>query len=270
MRFLVSTVLTAFLTVAASAQQTPLLNTGYRDMYNLQFDAAHRFFHSWETDHPEDPLGPASDSAAYLFAEFDRLHVLESDLFTEDDKFANRSKLQPDESVKKSFNAQIERTNRLADQILAKDPKNADALFAKVLALGLQGDYAAMIEKRDLAGLGYMKTGRTLAEKLLALHSDYYDAYLAVGIENYLLSLRSAPMRWMLRMTGAQTDKQSGLEKLRITAYKGNYLLPFARMLLAVAALRDNDKLRAKNLLAGLAQEFPQNHLYAQELAKLN
>ncbi len=37
-------------------------------------------------------------------------------------------------------------------------------------------------------------------------------------------------------MTGAQTDKESGLAKLKIAAEKGHYLLPYARLLLAVAA----------------------------------
>ncbi len=72
-----------------------------------------------------------------------------------------------------------------------------------------------------------------------------------------------------LRITGAQTDKETGLSNLRLTAERGHYLLPFARLLLAVAALRDNDKNQARELLAGLSHEFPQNHLYAKELTKL-
>ena len=38
---------------------------------------------------------------------------------------------------------------------------------------------------------------------------------------------------------------------------------------LAVAALRDKDIPRAKEILAGLTREFPQNPLYRQELARL-
>jgi hypothetical protein len=97
-----------------------------------------------------------------------------------------------------------------------------------------------------------------------------YDAYIAVGVENYLLSLKPAPVRWLLHLAGAQTDKETGLEKLRITAAKGHYLMPYARMLLAVAALRDHDSQQAKTLLEGLSREFPHNRLYASELAKLN
>jgi hypothetical protein len=263
------TLICLVLSVAAKAQEPATLDAGYRDMYNLQFDAAHNFFRTWEKTHPDDPVGPVSDAAAYLFAEFDRLHVLESELFTDDTKFQSRATLRADPDVKKAFEAKLALSEKLADTKLGRDPNDPTALFAKVMALGLRGDYAALVEKRDLAGLSYMKTGRALAEKLLALHSDYYDAYLAVGVENYLLSLKPAPMRWLLRMTGAQTDRDEGLRQLRITAEKGHYLLPYARLLLAVAALRSKDRPQAKNLLAGLAREFPANHLYARELAKL-
>jgi len=137
------------------------------------------------------------------------------------------------------------------------------------LANGLRGDYAALVEKRNMAGLGYMKAGRLLAQKLLALDPSYYDAYLAIGVENYLLGLSSAPVRWFLRLGGAETNKEDGIAKLRLTAEKGRYLAPYARLLLAVAALRDRDRDTARRLLSGLADEFPQNPLYRKELAQL-
>ena len=95
------------------------------------------------------------------------------------------------------------------------------------------------------------------------------DAYLAVGVENYMLSLKLAPVRWVLRMTGAQTDKEQGIQQLKLTAEGGRYLRPYARLLLAVAALRDGNVAGARTLLADLAKEFPRNRLYSQELARL-
>ena len=92
-----------------------------------------------------------------------------------------------------------------------------------------------------------------LAQQLLVIDPTCYDAYLAVGVENYLLGLQPAPVRWVLHMTGSQTDKNEGLQRLRLTADKGHYLAPFARLLLAVAALRDKDPQTARTLLAGLA-----------------
>jgi hypothetical protein len=114
-----------------------------------------------------------------------------------------------------------------------------------------------------------MKVARGMAEQLLAIRPDYYDAWIAVGVENYMLSMKPAPVRWLLKVGGGQTDRTLGIEKLKLTAEKGHYLLPFARLLLAVAALRERDKNQARNLLAGLAREFPNNPLYTQELARL-
>ena len=247
----------------------PELDRGFRQMYNLDFPGAHGTFHMYQKAYPDDPLGFVADGAAYLFAEFNRLEILESDLFTDDQKFDNRSKQQPDPAVKVAFENELARSDELVAKVLASSPNNANALFSRVLANGLRGDYTAMIETRNLASLGYMKTSRVTAQQLLAIDPTCYDAFLAVGVENYLLGTTPAPVRWVLRMTGSQTDKEEGIQRLRLTAAKGSYLAPFASLLLAVAALRDKDKTTARVLLAGLATEFPHNQLYSKELSRI-
>jgi hypothetical protein len=248
---------------------SPALERGYAQMYNLGFYDAHQTFAAYQQAKPDDPMGYVSNAAAYLFSEFDRLHILESGLFTDDAKFEHRSKESPDLAIKSAFESELAKGDTAAAKILSSSPQNANALFAQVLADGLRSDYTALIEKRNLTSLSYMKSGRITAEKLLAIDPTCYDAYLAVGIENYLLGANPAPVRWVLRMAGAQTDKDAGIQRLRITAEKGHYLAPFARLLLAVAALRDKDRQTARVLLAGLAKEFPNNQLYVTELARL-
>ncbi len=248
---------------------TLVLDSGYRQMYDLDFIGAHATFHQYQQGNPADPMGYVSDAAAYLFSEFERLHVLESDLFIDDSHFEARHKLTPDPNLKAEFDSHLAKADALADSALAKNPKDTDALFAKVLANGLRCDYAALIEKRNIASLGYMKTARVQAQQLLAIDPTRYDAYLSLGAENYLLGANPAPVRWVLSWTGSKTDKQQGIEQLRIVAEKGHYLAPFARLLLAVAALRDKDTHTAKTLLAGLATEFPDNKLYSKELSRI-
>ncbi|MCU1286757.1 MAG: hypothetical protein JWO13_3107 [Acidobacteriales bacterium] len=262
-------VLLLFAAASAATTSQPLLDSGYRDMYNLNFSHAHSTFTEYEHTHPQDPFGHVSNAAAYLFGEFDRLRVLEFDLFTADSNFESRPKNSADPAIKKSFDEELAVSDRMAQEQLAKSPNDINALFALILADGLRGDYASLMEKKNSAGLNYMKRSRGLAERLLILDPTCYDAYLAVGVENYLLGLNAAPVRWMLRITGAQTDKQQGIEKLRLAATKGHYLAPFARLLLAVAAMRDKDSNTARYLLQGLSAEFPQNELYKKELARI-
>jgi hypothetical protein len=246
------------------------LDSGFRQMYNLQFEEAHRTFKGWEQLHPNDPLGPASDAAAYLFSELDRRGVLQWELFLDDEKFKLSKKLAPDPVTKSAFDASVTLSEQISDRVLARSPEDGNALLAKVMDLGLRSDYLALVEKKYLASLGDMKSAGLLAQRLLALQPTCYDAYLAIGVENYILSLKPAPVRWVLRIYGAQTDRDQGIQKLRLTAEKGHYLLPFAQLMLAVAALRDKDSNQARGLLAELVRQFPNNTLYRRELERLH
>ncbi len=245
------------------------LDAGYRQMYNLQFAEAHQSFRSHQVSHPDDPMGPCSEAAAFLFSEFDRMGILRSELFTDDGRFKRMQTGAPDPAARQGFERALARSDQLADAILRRSPGDANAMFARMMNLGMRADYSGLIEKRYLASLAYIKQAGILGEKLLSLHPSYYDGYLALGIENYLLGLRPAPVRWVLRLYGAKADKREGIEKLTLTAEKGHYLLPYARLLLAFAALRENDPNRARDLLEGLSREFPGNPLYAKELARL-
>src|SRR5579863_5749317 len=219
---------------------TPL-DRGYQQMYNLEFQGAHKTFADWETTHPQDPLAFSSDAAAYLFDEFDREGILQSDLFVDDQRFEKRKSPKADPALKQAFDADLAKSDTLADSILRASPQDSHALFAKVLNLGLRGDYVALVQGHGWASLKYMKEAGALADSLLKVDPQNYDAYLAVGVENYMLGLSPAPVRWVLRLYGAQTNKDEGVEKLRLTATRGHYLLPFARLLLAVAAMRDDN-----------------------------
>jgi hypothetical protein len=250
---------------AISEARPATLEAGYHQMYNLQFAQAHKTFQDWQRGHADDPLSAASDAAQYLFAEFDRMHILQSEFFTHDQHFITDHKLAPDPAQKQRFEDALAASRALAK----RDPGSARAEFATVLCDGLESDYTALIEKRYAASFAQMKAGRTRAEKLLSANPTYYDAWLAVGVENYMLSVKPAPLRWILRLSGGETDRALGLEKLRLTAEKGHYLAPFARLLLAVAALRDHHDEQARSLLAELCHQYPQNPLYALELSRL-
>jgi len=263
------TLLLATSVVFAEPIQPAVIDQGYRDLYNLDFSSAHTAFQKELAAHPEDPLAPVSDAAAYLFSEFDRLHIIDVELFANQDRFDNRSKLTPDPAVRKAFDDRTEQAGRLADAALKRNPNDAKALYVKTCISGMRSDYALLIEKRDLAALNLSKEASAYSKRALAADPTLYDAYLASGVENYMLSLKPAPIRWILGFTGAATNKDEGIRLLRITASKGHYLAPFARMMLAVAALRDNHPKEAKGILTALSKEYPRNTLYQREIARI-
>src|SRR5215469_886245 len=103
----------------ADIDRSPTLEQGYAQMYNLQFDDAHRTFQQWERAHPADPLGPVSNAAAYLFAEFDRLGILQSEFFVEDGLFRKRPKVAADPNVHRAFDDELTKSEVLADGLLS-------------------------------------------------------------------------------------------------------------------------------------------------------
>src|SRR5580704_14230913 len=134
----------AFLAAAPIERMQPtLLDQGYRHMYNLEFAAAHQSFQEWARQRPDDPMGPVSDAAAYLFSEFDRLHILQSEFFTHDQHFITDNKLSPDPELKRQFLAALQASRSLAANAPSDD---RNAMFATILTNGLESDYAALIE----------------------------------------------------------------------------------------------------------------------------
>ncbi len=245
------------------------MDRGFAGLYNLDFSGAQNDFSDWQKQHPEDPVGPVSEAAGFLFSEFSRLGVLEAQFYENDAAFAERPKLSPDPGLRDRFQDAINRAESLAHSRLARDPKDANALFAMTLSSGLQADYAALIEKRNLASLRFTKQASVFGQQLLAVCPNCYDALLATGFSKYIIGSMAAPVRWVLRMGGLPADKQGGIADLQMTADHGHYLAPFARVLLAIAYVREKDKARAIEILSGLQQEFPGNSLFPREIARL-
>lgn len=86
----------------------------------------------------------------------------------------------------------------------------------------------------------------------------------------YIIGSMAAPVRWVLRLGGVSGDKAGGIAGLEATAAQGHLLAPFARILLAIAYVCEKDLPRARELLRGLQQEFPNNTLFGRELARLD
>jgi hypothetical protein len=255
-------------TPADSIAETAL-DRGFSGLYNLDFAGAQKDFSAWESQHPDDPVGPVSQAAGILFSEFNRLGVLEQQFYENDAAFNDRPKFTPNPAAHSQFQLAIDHAQTLALARLKKDSKDQGALFAMTLSSGLQADYAALIEKRNLSSLHYAKEASTYAQQLLAICNNCSDALVATGFSKYIIGSMTAPVRWLLRMGGLPGDKQSGISDLQTTAEHGHYLKPFARILLAIAYVRDKDKPRALQVLQSLHTQFPANTLFPREIARL-
>jgi hypothetical protein len=246
------------------------LDRGFERLYNLDFSGAQKEFEAWEKLNPENPMGPVSQAASILFSEFNRLGVLEAQFYENDSAFFARKKYEADPAQRARFEQELDHAEEMAKSELSKDSHDRDALLAMTFAAGLRSDFAALIEKRNLASLHYTKEATAWSAQLLAADPSCYDAHLAGGVSRYIVGSMSAPKRWMLRLGGVAGDKAGGIAELQSTAAQGQLLAPFARVLLAIAYVREKELPRARELLLGLQRDFPDNTLFGRELARLD
>jgi tetratricopeptide (TPR) repeat protein len=251
------------------ALDVPELDAGFHLLYELKPEEARNQFESWQKSHPEDPLGYASEAAAFLFEECYRQGVLTSEFFLNDKRFLGKIPLKPDPELRSEFFAADQKAQDLAQMLLKSNPDDPNALFAMTLSLGMQADYASLIDKRQLDSLKKIREADVYSKKLLLVSPDAADAYLGLGTANYIIGSLSGIKRLFLGLAGIHGNKKLGIKQLEIAATRGHYLRPFAKILLAMVGLREKKPEVARTQLTELVAEFPENPLFASELAKL-
>lgn len=251
------------------ALHVPELDAGFHLLYELKPEEARNQFAARQKSHPEDPLGSASEAASYLFEECYRQGVLTSEFFLDNKRFLGKIPLKPNPELRAAFFAADKQAQDLAQLRLKTNPDDTNALFAMALAVGMQADYASLIDKHQLDSLKMIGKADEYANKLLVVAPDAADAYLGLGTANYVIGSLPGLKKFFLGFAGIHGDKKLGIQQLQIAADHGRYLRPFAKILLALAALREKKTEVARAQLNDLVTEFPENPLFASELAKL-
>ena len=79
-----------------------------------------------------------------------------------------------------------------------------------------------------------------------------------------------AGSRFALWFEGIHGDKKLGMEQVARAAANGRYLGPFAKIILALAACRENQAALARKLLRELIEQYPDSELFASEYTKVS
>jgi hypothetical protein len=246
----------------------PELSAGFDLLYRQRFAEAREAFANWESRNPEQPFGQVAIAAGYLFEELSHQGVLTSDFFLNEKKFLHGIEGNPDPERMSHFRDALARACELARERQKTNPKDGEALLALTLAAGMESDAESILQKKHLAGLKSMKKANGYAKELLAQHPDATDAYIALGIANYIIGSQSGGTRFALWFDGVHGDKKLGMEQVARTVEDGRYLRPFAKIILALAARREKQDSLAQRLFRELSEQYPDNQQFTSEYAK--
>lgn len=263
--------ISALVCSGAFGAEPDTLDAAIKRMYDFNFSASQEILTRYIEKHPQEPLPYAFRASAYLFYELDRMSILESEFFTDDNRIAEKKKkIEPDPLVRTKFLAAVKDTETRAEAALKADPKDRQALFAMCIAQGVATDYMAFVEKRQIASISVAKRSNGYAQRLMKLDPKFYDAYLTAGISEYMIGSLPFFVRWFVKFENIDGDKKRGVERLELVAREGHYFRPFSKILLATIALREKRPRDAQRFLQELSRDYPENPLFRRELDKVS
>lgn len=245
----------------------PMLEAGFRLLYELNFKAAREKFFAYQKIRPDDSLGKAAEAASYLFEEFNEKGVLTSEFFLNDDRFLGGIEGKPAENRNNAFLDANHKAHDMAKKAVKANSHDTQGLLVLAMTDGLESNYAAMIEKKQLPALSLMRQAESESNALLAIDPKAMDGYVALGMSNYVIGCLPSYKRAFLWFGGVHGDRNRGIQQMKTAAEGGHYLQPFAKILLALAYEREHQAHLAQPLLADLSAQYPTNPIFAHELA---
>src|SRR5450755_2014770 len=243
---------------------------GFDNFYNMDYDKSIREFEAAVQGHPDDPFTVNHLLSAVIFKELLRIGALDTEAYASDN-FLDKKNLQPlDPKVHDRVNQLSAQSIALSDARPAKNPNDANALYARGVARGLKSTYMGMAEHAWFAALRSALGARHDHERVLELDPNYVDAKNLLGIHLYVIGSLSWPAKVAASMVGIGGNKQKGLEYLRDVIAHGDPEVAWdAKLALSLFLRREQLYNEALQLVGSLYQTFPRNFLIATEYAHL-
>ena len=264
LRYLLPAALFAVAAAAGDYRQS-----GENHFFNLEYDEAVRDYTRLIEQNPEDPLAYNSLAAAQLYKELYRLGLLESSALRGDNQFLEQKLRNPDPQAKAAFEETLGRGRRTAEKLLARNSRDEMALYALGNNYALRANYEFMVEKGWFSALRNGSKAREYCEQLRKADPRFLDAYLVLGVHEYVLGNLPLPVKLLAAIGGMHGSKKKGEAYVARVASEGKYARDEARVLLAILYRREKRPLEAARVLEGLIADFPRNCVLGLELASM-
>jgi hypothetical protein len=251
-----------------AAEAPGAIDRAFQQMYNFDFAGTHKILDEYVRVRPEDPLVYSTRAVAFLFSELYRLKILETDFFVDDDQVTDRKRLKPDPAVRAQLFQMTGEARKRASAILKSAPNDRNAMFAMCMATGIETDYTILVEKKYFRSFSLSRESQGYARRLLAMNPPIQDAYLTLGMVEYVVGSMNWFFRLFVHFDQIEGSKQKAVENLKKVAAGGHYYPPMAKILMSVIYLREQQPAQALGLLRELERDFPENPLIRSEAKK--
>ena len=115
----------------------PIAKRAFDDFYNQDYDRAIRGFETLAREHPDDPFATNYLLSAVLFKELYRIGALETESYANDSFMDRKASRTLDPAARARILELDRRAEAQANRLLAQNPDDVDALYARGAARAL-------------------------------------------------------------------------------------------------------------------------------------
>ena len=248
-----------------------LRTEGFEAVYNIDYKTARERFLQMTRLAPDHPAGYVYLANNIWLETLYQGRRLTTSVYT-GGSFYVQDKEGEDKFDKKrdlDFNDLIIQALAAVKAKLLKNPKDVEALYYKASALGIRAAYATSVKRSFTRAIGDANDSVQIQRQVVKLNPEYIDAYLSIGLYEYVID--SLPFGWrvLARFAGLKGSKSGGIEHLELVTKRGKYAADDARVVLLGIYSKENQLDRALETISYLVQHYPRNYLFGVERASM-
>jgi hypothetical protein len=255
---------------STTAEFDQLRAEGNDAVYNLDYKLAREKFERMVKIAPDHPAGYIYLANNLWLEWLNSSRRLSSSLYNGDSFYqqdAEEDKFDPKRD--KEFNDFIRQAIGIAKARVLKNPQDTEALYYQGAALGLRAGYSVTVKRSFRRAMGDANGSIQIQKKVVKLDPNYNDAYLSIGLYEYVIDSLPFVWRTLARLAGLKGSKSKGIEHLELATQKGKFAADDARVILIGIYSREKQPEKALDVISYLAKKYPRNYLLGVERANM-
>jgi tetratricopeptide (TPR) repeat protein len=254
-----------------------LRREGHEALYNLDSVTATAKFEEIRRRAPHHPAGDLYLATVLWLGHLNKTRRLQSGLYSSGSSFysdADKAKEGSegdavDANVDRAFRERMAQAKTKALALVARNKNDADALYFLGAYYGVMAGYEASVARKFFSAMRNGSRCVDAHERVMKLKPEYYDAYLSVGVYDYVAGSLPFGYKLMASMVGVRGNKKRGIGRLQTIIENNAPTSDDARILLVAIFRNERRYDDALAMLEQLSSKYPRSYLLKLERASV-
>ncbi|MGH9935419.1 MAG: tetratricopeptide repeat protein, partial [Blastocatellia bacterium] len=252
-----------------------LRREGNEALYNMDYATARAKFEEIRKQVPQHPAGDIYVATVIWIEHLNKSRRLQTSLYQSESNFyAGADKAKEDNEgdavdpgLDRAFRDRMAQAKTKALSLVARNRNDADAQYFLGAYYGVMAGYEASTARKFYSAMRNGSRSVDAHEKTLKLNPNYYDAYLSVGMYDYIAGSLPFMYKALAAIVGVRGNKQRGITRLKGIVEKETATADDARVMLLAIYQNEKRYEDALALLDQLSAKYPRSYLIKLEKA---